>query len=363
MQYRLSTLFLIFFVVAATLALFEVWGIAAAEGFRRADVQAFFGVLGLWVAGVLCLAAFCLNRAKTLTRGIAYALLVVWVGIVCTGLMLPMVEVSREAARQVNCINNMKQIGLGLFGYENANKHFPPIYTCDKEGKPLRSWLVEILPYMEYDSIYNRLNKEEPWNSPLNAQILPHAISEYICPSANRDVKDCSSNYMAITGPGTIWKADGTKKISDLANGSSNSIVAVEVVDSGKHWAEPLALTVDEVLENMKTGKGVRISCGHTNVVNVLFADGTVRRLFSDMPLSLWRKILDGEVTDFDNLFLQIDPDAPDMVDVHVEQIFPGPGKWTIILSILVWLISVVWLFYRAVKSRKIIPQALPAAA
>ena len=65
------------------------------------------------------------------------------------------------------------------------------------------------------------------------------------------------------------------------------------------------------------------------------------------MPISLWKKILDGEPTDWDNF----DESAPDMVDVSVAP--PDPGKWLIILSLIVWLFSVALLFGRAVKSRR----------
>jgi prepilin-type processing-associated H-X9-DG protein len=332
LQYRLSTLFLIFFVVAATLALFGAWGI--------------------WIAGVLFLAALCLNRAKRLMDGVVYSLLVVFIGIVCPGLMLPAVSSAREAARCANCNGNMKQLGLGLLNFEASRKHFPSVHACDKDGKPLFSWLVAILPHLEYDLIYNKLKKDEPWDSPQNTKVLSRLrIEEFVCPSVNREDNDTSSNYVAIIGPGTIWRKEGTVKLSDLQNGSSHTIAVVETADSGKHWAEPFALTVDEVLENMRTGKGVRISSCHPGGVNVVFADSSVHTFPTKMPLSIWRQLLSGEFNRFDELEPQIDPNAPDMVDVYVGT--PGPKPWAIILGVIVWLVSIVLLFHRAVKSRK----------
>ena len=330
LQYRLSTLFLIFFVVATTMALFGVWGI--------------------WIAGVLFLAGFCLNRAKRLTDGIVLASLLIFFGIVCSGLLPDVFSASR--ARRTECINHMRQIGLGLLNYHDSEKHFPSVYSCDESGKPVFSWLVAILPNMEYDTIFNALKLDEPWNSPQNAKLLSRLqIGEFVCPSVNRENNDTSSNYIAIIGSGTIWRKEGTVKLLDVPDGGWHTVALVEVVDSGKHWAEPFALTVDEVLENMRTGKGVRISSCHPAGVNVLFADGNVRTLPAKMPLSLWRQILSGKFNRFDDLESQIDPNAPDMVDVYVGS--PAPKLWTIILGVVVWLISIVLLFRRAVKSRK----------
>jgi hypothetical protein len=333
MQYRLSTIFLIFFVAATTLAL--------------------FGTRGIWVAGILCLMALCLNRTKSLYDGVSYSILIVFIGLICPGFILLPESVSREPARMANCRNNMQQIGLALCNYNDAKRHFPPVNACDKEGKPLRSWLVQILPYLEYDEIYNSLNKDEPWDSSGNAKVLPRVISEFTCPSAVHDNKDFSSNYIAIIGQGTIWKAKGTKTVADLPHGTANAIAAVEAVDAGKHWAEPLALTVDEVLESMKAGKGARIASYHPGVVHVLFVDGTVRALPAEMPLSLWRKILDGEVTDFKDIESQIDRDALSWVNASIALSASKPGRIAFVLSIVVWLISVIWLDYRAIKSRK----------
>ena len=127
--------------------------------------------------------------------------------------------------------------------------------------------------------------------------------------------------------------------------------MAVEAVDSGVHWAEPRDLTVDEALEGLKTGKGLRISSAHPNCINILFADGSVRTLPSKMPISVWKKLLAGEIMDVDNIEVMIDPSAPDMVDVSVFSL-PRPDKWTIILGVIIWLLSIVLLFHRAIKSR-----------
>ena len=333
LQYRLSTLFLIFFVVAATMAVFGAWGIG--------------------IAGVLLLAGLCLNRAKE--NGFAKACLVIAVGLFCSELFRPALAVSREAARRVQCMNRLKQIGLALLSDASAQGHFPLVCASSKDGKPLFSWAVSMLPRLDSNkSTYDKLRRDEPWDRPYNKRILDQYPSGlFRCPRAVQQCDDLTANYVAIIGPGTIWRNEGTVKLPDLPDGGSHTVALVEVVDSDKHWAEPFALTVDEVLDNMRTGKGVRISSCHPAGVNVLFADGNVRTLPAKMPFSFWRKILASEIPtkDLDEIDDLIDPNAPDMVDVYVGS--PAPKPWPMILGVIVWLISIVLLFHRAVKSRK----------
>jgi hypothetical protein len=334
MQFHLSTLFLVFFMVAASLALFGAWGI--------------------YITPSLLIAALCLNRTKFLRDGIIWAVLIIFIGIICPGFLLTVMPGEREFARRAQCVNNLKQIGLALHNYLDSYKHFPTANTCNKDGKLLFSWRMEILPMIEYGSLYNSLNKDETWNSSHNAKLINKlCIPEYVCPSDATNTMPCYTNYIAIIGPGTTWRDDGLVKFSDLPDHGSHTVMCIEVANSGVHWAEPRDLTVEEALEGLRTGKGLRISTAHPNCINILFADSSVRTLPSKMPISVWRKLLAGEITDVDNIESMIDPSAPDMVDVSVNVPPYEPNQWLIILSIIVWLLSVALLFRRAIISRR----------
>ena len=170
------------------------------------------------------------------------------------------------------------------------------VNRCDKDGKPLFSWLVELLPELDRKNIFDRLNKDESWDSSNDAEVLNLCIiPEFRCPSAKPTKNRFSANYVAIIGPGTIWREEGTVSMKDIAD-PSVVIMAIECADSEKHWAAPYSLTAEDVLERLKTGQGMCISSAHPSVINVLFADGRVVGIRSDMPISQWRKLLMGQI-------------------------------------------------------------------
>src|SRR5262245_12411617 len=85
------------------------------------------------------------------------------------GLLLPAVQKVREAANQVECKNNLKQIGLALHVYHDGHGSFPPAHSYDpgwttvpNVPRPLDnwwyiSWMARILPYIEQDGLYKRI--------------------------------------------------------------------------------------------------------------------------------------------------------------------------------------------------------------
>jgi hypothetical protein len=337
MQYRLSTLFLIFFVVAASLA-------------------SFGGGWGLLVSGIALLAALSLYLRRQLKFVLGQPIVSIIFVVILAALLLPAIQPTRECPGMPNCSNNLKQIALALHNYHDVHGHFPAVATCDNSGKPLYSWMVAILPNMEYDTVYNSLNKDDPWNSPHNVAVLGGLqIAELTCPQTPRKATVFSANYIAITGPGTIWRADGVVKREDLRN-ASLVVAAVECAGSGKHWAEPYTLTAEESLERMTTGKGMRISSGHPDgSVSVAFGDGSVRSLPADMPIALWRKLLMGELKSLDELEQWTNrPGDGTPLNVWINHPPPPPDKWPFFLSVLVWLVSLGLLFYRAWKTNPI---------
>ncbi|MFN0054259.1 MAG: DUF1559 domain-containing protein, partial [Planctomycetales bacterium] len=90
-----------------------------------------------------------------LIGGCALAVLLVCGGILAA-LLLPAVQQAREAARRTQCKNNLHQIGLALHNYHDAFNSFPPAYIPDASGRPMHSWRVLILPFLDQAPLYQR---------------------------------------------------------------------------------------------------------------------------------------------------------------------------------------------------------------
>ncbi len=124
---------------------------------------------------------------------------------ILVGLLLPAVQAAREAARRMQCSNNLKQIGLSIHNYEGTYKRFPNGSVDDdpKEVAPRRLWeagkhrkgtvLVKLLPYVEQSALYNsidfnldvelQLNAQAPFNTPGRIDMRNVLMSVYRCPS------------------------------------------------------------------------------------------------------------------------------------------------------------------------------------
>ena len=81
--------------------------------------------------------------------------------------------------RVIWSVNNMKQIGLAMFNYACQYKTLPPAYTTDKNGKPLLSWRVLLLPYMDEDGLYKQFHLDEPWDSEHNKPLVAQMPQTY----------------------------------------------------------------------------------------------------------------------------------------------------------------------------------------
>jgi hypothetical protein len=78
--------------------------------------------------------------------------------------------------------NNLKQIGLAIHAYHDANGHLPRDIV-DKNGKPLLSWRVAILPYIEQDNLYKQFKLDEPWNSEHDRKLSQQVVQVYQSPN------------------------------------------------------------------------------------------------------------------------------------------------------------------------------------
>ena len=220
----------------------------------------------------------CPRTTTTATRIILGVVLVVLaVGALAT-LLLPAVGNGRPAPQRMECANNLKQIALAMQNYHAAYKCFPPAYIPDKHGRPMHSWRVLLLPYLEHKDLYDRYRFNERWDSPNNRVVTDLAIGLFQCPSQSTS-KEPTTNYMMVVGPNTISDGAHSRKIAEITDGPADTIMLVEVADSATWWAEPEDLYFDKLNFRINAGKRTEISSYHPGGANVAFCDGSVHFL------------------------------------------------------------------------------------
>lgn len=190
-------------------------------------------------------------------------------------LLMPAIRSAGEAARRVQCVNNLKQIGLALHNYHESNGCLPPAAITDRNGRPLLSWRVAILPYLESSSLYSRFHLDEPWDSPHNLALLDPMPLVYACPS-DATLKPGMTGYQAVIGPGTAFTPDlKSLRFPDFIDGLGQTLLVGEsrgVVP----WTKPEDLLLDRTIPLFDLGSHHGY---HNNGFNALFADGSVRFL------------------------------------------------------------------------------------
>ncbi|QDS89954.1 hypothetical protein EC9_41560 [Rosistilla ulvae] len=239
---------------------------------------------------------------------------------ILVSLLLPAVQAAREAARRMQCSNNMKQIGLALHNYHDTYRMFP-------EGSRLSNFmgpLTAVLPYLEAANTYQQFDFSLSYSDPYNQAVASQEIATYLCPSMTmpRQVPDDSNgetggptSYLACEGTGAYMvKADGmfglnwtsygynnpATRFRDITDGTSSTIAYGETTydmpdylwtapaaDAGKvkwgtaRWvlgypAVSLGTTLKELNVHNAANNGGFQSM-HPGGVQFLYGDGSVR--------------------------------------------------------------------------------------
>src|SRR5690349_14305662 len=123
------------------------------------------------------------SKSSSVVRGgftLVELLVVIAIIGVLVALLLPAVQSAREAARRMQCSNNLKPLSLALHNYESALKTFPPAGIDSNQ----MSWTVLLLPYFEQQALYDQFNfNKGAWNAFNRITLVQGArIKALICP-------------------------------------------------------------------------------------------------------------------------------------------------------------------------------------
>jgi hypothetical protein len=161
---------------------------------------------------------------------------------------------------------------MAMHNYYGTYRQFPPAAVCGQDGKPLLSWRVLILPFIEQEALYKKFKLDEPWDSPHNIQLVTQMPPVY-GPYRNKITSDGMTYFRVFVGPGAAF--EGTKGLTsaDFKDGASNTFMIVEAWDPIP-WTKPEELTYDPNGPLPRLGGIVQ-----DGSFRALFADGHVKNI------------------------------------------------------------------------------------
>ncbi len=215
-----------------------------------------------------------------------------------------------ERKKFVESTNNLKQIGIALHSYHDANGHLP-MNVYSPKGEPLLSWRVQLLPFLEQDALYRQFKMDEPWDGPNNKKLSELVLKVFQVPG--REAPNGHTYFQAFISPdpakgkgvrppgfpqpgipgqpapfmGRSWLVEGGKVRTNLVqipDGTSNTIGVVEARTS-VIWSKPDDLPFGEKLPALGDPNWDRFAA--------LFLDGSVRSLPTRLKPEVLRLLID----------------------------------------------------------------------
>jgi hypothetical protein len=206
--------------------------------------------------------------------------------------------------------HTLSDIGSALHSYHDVYKKLPPAVVTDKAGRPLYSWRVPLLPFLEQQNLYQQFKLDEPWDSPHNKMLLKETPRCYSAWGLGDDPAG-TTRYQVFVGPGTAFERPGLTLKDDFPDGLGETFLVVEA-GRAVPWSKPEDLTYDRMGPLPPLGgmfsQPVHFLCYEVSRrpgYNACLADGTALFIRSDTDEQTLRALItrnDGENVDLDRL-------------------------------------------------------------
>lgn len=210
-----------------------------------------------------------------------------WIGITCVvvlsliGATALLVRYGDEGYSQVRanivrggCRNNARLIAQALNAYADDYKTYPPPIVTDSKGKPLYSWRVLLLPYLQQQALYDKFALAEPWDSETNHPLAYSIPSVYSSPASSGWGE---YSYGLITGPGTLFPQSGPLGPDDISDPLQLTLLVVEMArppNSQQVWTQPGDLDFSAMVPAIGMQPGVEIGGNHKGGAVAATCDG-----------------------------------------------------------------------------------------
>jgi prepilin-type processing-associated H-X9-DG protein len=214
----------------------------------------------------------------------------------------PAISIAKQAGRRVQCMNNLRNIGLLFPTEENQAFRYPNMTT---EGNPPLNWRTRI--YTEFRQVEDSghqsptYERTKPWNDPANVALARERFGPFVCPANFNPVDELNryyTAYAAVTGPQTAFPGGKALAIAKFADGTSNTIAYCEAPGLRIVWTEPRDIDIsrDPVGINLPGPRRAEspgtLSSYHSGGATAVFADGSVRFLSNNIKPAVLQALL-----------------------------------------------------------------------
>ncbi|MHB8972057.1 MAG: DUF1559 family PulG-like putative transporter [Pirellulaceae bacterium] len=211
----------------------------------------------------------------------------------------------QQTIRRQSDSHRFKQILIALHNYHQVFRCFPPRQEArDEKGNSKLSWRVHVLPFVDEGALYQEFHLDEAWDSPHNKALLERMPDVYktgsIETQLGHDIKPGYTTFLAPVGDGTVFGGSKPTSFSDIRDGTSNTVVLVEVQpERAVPWTAP----EDFVFDSNAPANGLQI--GTDDRFLAAFADGSVQELRGDLTAAQFLQLFqrnDGQPIDWQQI-------------------------------------------------------------
>jgi hypothetical protein len=161
---------------------------------------------------------------------------------------------------------------VALHVYADRYGSFPPAVVRAEDGRALRSWRVELLPFLDQEKLFRRLNLNETWDHPANKALLENVPEVFATAADDPAHAAGGTRFQALVGPGGVFDPAARTGWAGSTDGTSNTILLVEA-------GEPVPWAAPRDVEYKSGGPLPKLGLPAADTVLLLVADGSTKRL------------------------------------------------------------------------------------
>lgn len=190
----------------------------------------------------------------------------------------------QQTADMARSQKNLTRLGLASYEFYEAHKRYPAAAIINKEGQPVLSWRVALLPYLGFAELHKQFKLDEPWDAPHNKSLLSKMPDVY-APVGVKTKEPFQTFYQVFVGKRTPFESSQGIQLNAVKDGSSFTLMVVEAGEPVL-WTKPADLAFDSDKPLPKLG-GL-----FPDRVHAVFLDGSVLAIKQPFDESLFRSAI-----------------------------------------------------------------------